>query len=378
MVRRISAGCLPSGLSVAVLWFLCAGVLLHPTAVAAQKTDRVAAASPGGSSAADALTRVIEGAKREGVVDAALQSSLTPRGVAAVREGIRKKYGFDLKINYVSLSSFPKVQAQALTEHGAGVPPTFDLITAAETHIFDLAEAGAVERVDWGPLLLSGTPPEVVVYGGSGLVVNTAFIGLLYNSKVIRPEEAPATLKDLANPKWRGKVLIPPYTSTWMTLAIPMGRQASLSAVEAILKNGAVVTEWSNAITRFGLGEYPLVAVISEIYAGQAKARGMAAGFRPLDTANLGLRIVAVRTNARHPNAAKLLAGFLASSEALKIWQEIGSNPNFLYQGKSLFELGPEWNGVRPWLWTPERLRYLSTPEVEAWEREIGRLLTHK
>src|SRR3990172_3043078 len=117
MVRRISAGCLASGLSVAVLWFLCAGVLLHPAAVAAQKTDRVAAASPGGTSSADSLTRVIEGAKREGVVDATLQSSLTPRGVAVVQEAVRKKYGVDLKINNSPTRSFPRIQAQALTEH---------------------------------------------------------------------------------------------------------------------------------------------------------------------------------------------------------------------------------------------------------------------
>jgi len=311
-------------------------------------------------------------------VDATLQSSLTPRGVAAVQEAIRKKYGVDLRVNYSPARSYPEIQAKAVTEHKAGAPPSFDLITAGESHVFELAEAGAVERVDWGALLSPGTPPEGVVFGGAGLVVNTAFVGLLYNPKVVRPEEAPASLKDLANPKWRGKILVPPYTSTWMTQAIPMGRQASLSVVEAILKNGAVVTQWPTAVNRFTLGEYPMVALISESFFHQLKSRGVSAGFRPLDAAYVSQHIVAVRTNARHPNAAKLLAAFLAGPEAVKIWQEIATNPNFYYRGKSPFELGPEWQGVRPWLWTPERLRYKSTPEVEAWEEEIGRLLTRR
>lgn len=340
-----------------------------------QMTTGAAASFPSGKATAESPSRIADSAKAEGVVDVALQSSLTPRGVTAVQELIRRKYGFDLKINYSPTRSYPKIQAQAQTEHKAGAPPSFDLITGGESHIFELTEEGAVERVDWGSLLAANTPSEIVAFGGGGLVVNSAFVGLLYNSKIIPPQEAPSSLKDLTNPKWRGKVLVPPYTSTWMTQAIPLGRQASVSAVDAIMKNGAVVAEWPTAINRFTLGEYPLVALISETFAHQLRSRGVSVGFKPLDTPYVSLHIVAVRTKARHPSAAKLLAAFLASPDALKIWQEIASNPNYYYRGKSSFDLGPEWQGVRPWFWTAERLRYKSTPEVEAWEGEINRLL---
>lgn len=378
MVWRIWPGWRLSVLFLMVVWILGAGVLVHPLEGMAQKAERVAAASSGGAPAADALARIVEGAKREGVVDATLQASLTPRGVAAVQEAIRKKYGFDLRINYSPTTNYPAIQVQALTEHKAGTPPSFDLMTGGESHILELAEAGAIERVEWGSLLTPGTPPEIVAFGGSGLVVNTSFVGLLYNSKAVRPEEVPGSLKDLANPKWRGKVLIPPYTSTWMTQLLSMGRQPSLALVEAILKNGAAVTTWPTAINRFTMGEYPLVALITETFAHQVKSRGLAVGFRPLDAAYVSQHIVAVRTNARHPNAAKLLAAFLAGPDSLKIWQEVASNPNFYYPAKSSFDLGPEWQKIRPWLWTQERLRYKSTPEVQAWEEEIGRLLTRK
>ena len=334
-----------------------------------------AISGPAEKASADSLSRVIESARSEGVVDAAMQSSLTPRGVTAMQELMRGKYGFDLKINYSPTRSYPKIQAQAHTEHQAGTPPSFDLITGGESHIFELAEDGAVERVNWGSLLPANTPSDVVAFSGGGLVVNTAFVGLLYNSKVIASQQAPSSLKDLAHPKWRDKVLVPPYTSTWMTQAIPLGRQASLSVVEAIMKNGAVVAEWPTAVSRFTLGEYPLVALISETFAHQLRARGVPVGFKPLDTPYVSQHIVAVRTRARHINAAKLLAAVLASRDALKIWQEIASNPNYYYRNKSLFDLGPEWQGIRPWFWTAERLRYKSAPEAEAWEREINRLL---
>jgi len=276
--------CLGTGLSVLFFlsfWSLVHGAFLRSVEAQISGTQRVAATIPTEKRAAELLARIADSAKAEGTVDVAMQSSLTSRGVAAVQEAIRGKYGFDLKINYSPTRSYPKIQAQALTEHKAGALPSFDLITGAEAQIFEVAEAGAVERVDWGPLLPAGTPREIVVYGGAGLVVNTAFVGLLYNPKMVRPEEVPTNLKDLANPKWRGKVLIPPYTSTWMTQAIPMGRQASLSVVEAIMKNGAVVTTWPSALTRFTLGEFPLVALISEAHFHQLKGRGVSAGFRP-------------------------------------------------------------------------------------------------
>lgn len=337
--------------------------------------SRLAASPLSAKSTAEFLSRVVEGARSEGTIDAAMQSSLTPRGVTALQELVRGKYGFDVRINYSPTRSYPKIQAQAQTEHKAGASPSFDLITGGESHIFELAEDGAVERVDWGSLLPANTPPEVVVFGGGGLVVNTAFVGLLYNSKVIPAQEAPSSLKELAQPKWRGKVLVPPYTSTWMTQALPLGRQASVLAVDAIMKNGAVVAEWPTAISRFTLGEYPLVALISETFAHQLRSRGVAAGFKPLDTPYVSQHIVAVRTRARHSNAAKLLAAVLAGPDALKIWQEIASNPNYYYRAKSVFDLGPEWHTTHPWFWTAERLRYKATPEVEAWEREINRLL---
>ena len=364
-----------SALFLVSLWSLVANPLLQSVEAQTQRTQRVAASFPAEKAAGESLARLAERAKGEGVVDVTLQSSLTPRGVTAIQEWIRGKYGFDLNINYSPTRSYPKIQAQAVTEHKAGAPPSFDLIAGGESHIFELNEEGAVERVDWGSLLPANTPAEIVVFGGGGLVVNTAFVGLLYNPKVITLQESPSSLKDLANPKWRGKVLIPPYTSTWMTQAIPLGRQASLSVVEAIMKNGAVVAEWPTAINRFTLGEYPLVALISETFVHQLRSRGVPVGFKPLDSPYVSQHLVAVRTRARHPNAAKLVAAFLASPDALKIWQEIASNPNFYYRGKSPFDLGPEWQGVRPWLWTAERLRYKSTPEAEAWEQEIGRLL---
>lgn len=327
---------------------------------------------------AAALSKIVEGAKKEAAVDAVLQSSLTERGAKAVKEAIKQKYGVDLELSYSPSMVYPRIRGQALAEHKTGVTPSFDLIVNSDNGIFALGRAGALERVDWESLLPPGTPKEIVVFKGHGLVVNTSFVGLLYDPKKVAPEKSPSSLRELVEPRWRGQVILPPYSDTWLTNLLSMGREKALALLKEIMRNGAVVQEWPAAFTRYAAGEYPLAALISETFYHAAKKRGVPAAFKPLDVPYLSLHIVAVRTGARHPNAAKLLAVFLSGRDAIKIWQEIASNPNAYYPNSPEYELGPEWRKLRPWVWTEEHLQFRESNEGEAWAREITRILSGK
>lgn len=321
------------------------------------------------------VAKIVEGAKREGIVDVVLQSSLTEKGIKAVEIAIKQKYGFHLKINYTPSRVYPRIHSQALTEHKTGVTPSFDLIVNSDNGIFALAGAGAIERVDWALWLPPGTPKEIVAFKGHGLVVNTSFAGLLYDPKKVTPEKAPSSLRDLSEPRWRGQVILPPYPDTWLTNLISMGREKSLALLKEIMRNGAVVQEWPAAFTRYAAGEYPMAALISETYYHMAKLRSVPAAFKPLDVPYLARHIVGVRTAARHPNAAKLVAAFLASPDAVKIWQEVASNPNIHYPSLPQYQLGPEWQGIRPWVWNEEQLQFRESEEGNGWAKEIARVL---
>lgn len=322
------------------------------------------------------LAKIVEGAKREGVIDAVLQSSLTEKGIKAVEDAIKQKHGFHLKINYTPSRVYPRIQSQALTEHKSGVAPGFDLIVNSDNGIFALGRAGALERVDWGPLLAPGTPKGIVAFMGHGLVVNTSFVGLLYDPKRVAPEKSPSSLKELAEPRWRGQVIGPPYPDTWLTNLMPLGREKSLSLLRDIMKNGVVVQAWPVAFTRFAAGEYPMVALIAETFYHLAKQRRVPAAFKPLDVPYLAQHIIGVRSGARHPNAAKLVAAFLAGPDAVNIWQEVASNPNVYYPSLPQYGLGSQWRGVRPWVWTEEHLRFRESEEGSGWAKEIVRILS--
>ena len=79
-----------------------------------------------------------------------------------LRKEIREKFGVDLDIKFTPSDSMPKALSDAIMEHKVGAAPTFDLMNFS-SHIVEGNEAGIFERVDWKPLLLEGTNPEVVM-----------------------------------------------------------------------------------------------------------------------------------------------------------------------------------------------------------------------
>ena len=70
-----------------------------------------------------ALSRVIEGAKKEGRVAMILHSTLYGKGIERLRRSVAEKYGVDLQIDYTPSGSYPVTLAKAITEYKTGGAP---------------------------------------------------------------------------------------------------------------------------------------------------------------------------------------------------------------------------------------------------------------
>lgn len=354
------------------LFFSVLGLLLSVLGLAVASIARAGESS-------SALAELIEKAKREGVVDATVSASLTQQGARAVAEAIKQKYGVDLKFNYTPSRAYNQISSQVITEHKTRVPPSYDLVVANEGTLYLMGRAGALEQVDWASLLPAGTPKEVIVGEGRAVTIFTILYGLLYDPKKVPPRDVPSSLRELADPKWKGKVVVPPYADAWLRQLWHMGSEEGLSVVRAIVKNNAIVQTWPDAFTRFTVGEYPMVGIMSDTYYYAARKRGVSAAFKPLGIPALGQHSVGVSIGARHPNAAKLLAVFLASPEATKIWQEVASNPNAYYPTLILPEFRlPEWQGIRPQAWTNELSEFQASEKGVSWINAITRILENR
>ena len=328
--------------------------------------------------AGDVLKQIVEGARKEGNVDAVLPSSLTPDGVRKIEKAIGDKYGVNLKINYTPARSYPQLTSQAISEFRGRVTPSYDIHVSSDSNMYDAVTAGVLERIDWAPLLPEGTPPNVVQFNGQSVAVYTGHVGLLYHPQTISPRDAPVSFTDLGNPKWKGKTVIFPYTDLYTAYALVYDKIRILSDLRALMKNGAVVDTYPSAFRRYTLGEYPMILITSAFYE-QAVKKAIPAHFKSLDFAYLTIHQLGVRKNARHPNAAKLLSAFMSGPEAHRLWEGEVGNGNVFYPDSYEHKLAAEAQkaGLKGFRWAawPGALEFMGSKASEELGKEMGAIL---
>ena len=326
-----------------------------------------------GAAPAGPLSQVIEGAKKEGTVTAKLVPGFSQKTMPRLEKEIKDKYGVDLTIKFTGSTRFVNDVSEAIMEEKAGAIPSYDLLTLSN-HIAAANQAGVLEKVDWKPLLSEGTNPNVVhdhPLMRGGIVYDTAFFGLMYNSEKVKANEVPKTLADLANPKWKGRVGVMNTTTNWLRWSVVLGKDKVLSALQSILKNGAIQGAYVDLLNRYLLGEIWFCTISSE-FIKNARAKGMPTAWQTLDFADVTEFALVVRKGARHPNAAKLVALYLASPEGVKLGIEEAKYGTLHYPGNHEHDIRAQnqKQGI------PEVFSERKTEILEFYTSEEGRQLT--
>ncbi|HZU06918.1 MAG TPA: extracellular solute-binding protein [Chloroflexota bacterium] len=338
-------------------------------------------ATTGAATAAQADTdyrqRVIEGARAEGQVNAALQSAWTPEGLRQLEDAIEREYGVRIKINFTPVQIYPQRLAELTAELAAGLTPSFDLHQTATASALRMLDRDLLEPVNWAALLPQGTPPAIVKADNRFLVVYTDHIGLMYDPTVISEAEVPRSIKDLSNPRWRSKVMLAQYADIYTAWITMLGREQTLAALRAAVQNGAITDIYANEYTRFAAKEYPM-AVITSTYYLTALKRGIPAAFASLDFAYNTDHYVAIPRRAAHPNAAKLLAAVLVGPEGQRIAEEHLGISNRYYEGsvENRLEQAALAAGFPSFTWweSAEVKALVLSAEGEELSREIDRI----
>lgn len=146
-----------------------------------------------------------------------------------------------------------------------------------------------------------------------------------FNPTLIAPNEAPKTLKELVDPKWKGKMSIV-STSTgvrWIGAMIDaMGREFLDRMVDQELK----VQDMSGAALA-GLvasGEVPLSPTIFDADVTVAKQKGAPIEWRPLEPVTTTVGYSALAAKAPHPYAAMLFLDYVHSKEGQQLMMKGG------------------------------------------------------
>jgi hypothetical protein len=336
--------------------------------------------APAGAALPDgaARQRVIDAARAEGAVNATIHTSWSPEGIQLLEAAIEREFGVRIQVNYTPVGNYPQRASSLFSEVAANATPSFDLYQSSDATSATLRHADAVEAVDWAPLLPAGTPPGLVVGNGEHIAVYTDHTGLMSDPTTIADADVPRSLKDLSQPRWRGKVMLFSSATTYLPWVLRLGREETLAALRAAVQNGSVVDIWPNHLTRFAAKEYPL-SFIGVTFHHVAQARGIPSRFSPLDFSMNTEHHVSVARKAAHPNAARLLAAVLAGPEGQSISAEhIGvGNLHYANTRESQLEDEARAAGFPSFSWrdNPDGLTFMLSPEGAELIREIDLVL---
>jgi iron(III) transport system substrate-binding protein len=171
-------------------------------------------------------------------------------------------------------------------------------------------------------------PKEVRDPDGQYAAYRSHLSVIAYNTKLVKPEEAPKSHKDLLDPKWRGKIVKahPGYSGTVMTGTHALSEVLGWDFFEKLGKQRVMQVQSSTEPPKkLAQGERPVMADGNEYNVFQLKEDGV-----PIEIvyATEGTPIAighgAILKNAPNPNAAKLLYQWLYTKEAQQLIHDVG------------------------------------------------------
>jgi iron(III) transport system substrate-binding protein len=299
-----------------VLSFLIAAALFYgaPASYGAQSKPS-SAAELALYQGADREKILLEGAKKEGQVVFYTSNTWV---AGPVSQEFEKKYPF-IKANVWRSDS--KALLKRLTEELAAGRSIADVVeTSPEYMLIMLREKLLQEH--FSPEI-SAYDDEAKIKGKTGVYGWTnreIYISLGFNSNIVPPAEAPKSIKDYLDPKWKGKMSIAGTTTgvQWVGALLDlMGREFldKLSAQEINVQNisGAAL---SGLVAS---GEVPLSPTIFNSNIFTHKQKGAPVEWRPLDPVIAGVGTSGMVLNAPHPHAALLFLDYLHSKEGQQV-----------------------------------------------------------
>ena len=293
-----------------------AGFLIRTAILIFAATNALAASAPMSPAqlalyqGADREKILIEGAKKEGQFT--LYDSHT--WFRTIAKEFEKKYPF-IKISEFRTDGRNLIK-RAIEEIAAG-QYIADVIATTTEQMAIMKREGVFQEYTLTDARYY--PDEVKAKGKNGFYYighYETYNSLGFNTSLIPPAEAPKTMSDLLNPKWKGKMSIVSTTTgtRWIgnTLNV-MGREF----LEKMADQEVKVQNMSGAALA-GLvvsGEVPLSPTIFDANIHTAKQKGAPVEWRPIEPVVTTVSYSGLTLKAPHPHAGLLFLDYLHSKE---------------------------------------------------------------
>lgn len=190
-----------------------------------------------------ALLTAMAGLPLPALADVTLYSGRGEPLVAPILRAFTEQTGIRVNVRYAGTSEL----AVLLQEEGANSPA--DLFWAQ-----DAAALGAVASL-FAPLpeaLVANVPAEYRDAGGRWVATSGRGRVLAYSTERVEPAALPATMADLTDPQWRGRIALPVTNGSFhahvTALRVVAGEDAARAWLEGLRNNAPVIVRNNTAV----------------------------------------------------------------------------------------------------------------------------------
>ncbi len=280
---------------------------------------------PGEASARSAaLEKVIEGAKKEGVLKLLWTEGHFGADVG-IKDMIRvmnKMYGTNVKLQFTQGRSFPANLGRLTQEFQAKQTSSTDVFLGGAAHMMSGKRSGLLMSVDWESLVERKAPSNPVIErvnsGGVGMAVASRVVGIVYNTNLVKGADIPTSIEDVLKPKWKGQIAVTPYMTGYYQFAAPdvFGEKYMTDFVTRLKPQvGGFIG--CNSLDKIASGQFAMLifdcgrdATVRYQRRGAPMAHAV-----PKEIVRDNVIDLGVPKNAEHPNVAKLFIVFQHTKE---------------------------------------------------------------
>ncbi|MBI1779025.1 MAG: extracellular solute-binding protein [Proteobacteria bacterium] len=154
-----------------------------------------------------------------------------------------------------------------------------------------------------------------------------------YNTKQVKPEDAPKSYADLLDKKWSGKIVKahPGYSGIIMTATFAISQALGWEYFEKLGKQRVMqLQSATEPPKKIALGERAIMADGSEYLVLQMKESGSPVDvIYPSEGTPIAIGGLAIAKNMPHPNAAKLFVSYFFSREGQQLMSDVAALRSF-------------------------------------------------
>ncbi len=304
-----------------------------------------------------ALEKVIEGAKKEGVLKLLWTEGHfgADVGIQDMLNHMNKRYGTNLKLQFTQGRSFPANLGRLTQEYKTKQPSSTDAFLGSGSHMMSGLKSGLLMKVDWEALMERPAPPNAILNRvnpqGVGMAIMSRVVGIVYNTNLVKGADVPTSIEDVMKPKWKGQIAITPYLTGFYQFAAPdlFGEKFMTDYMKRLKPQiGGFIG--CNSLDKLASGEF---AMLIFDCGRDATVRYQRRG-APMDHAvpkevvrnnviNLG-----VPANSEHPNVGKLFIAFQHTKVGQKLLWKHGAYDLQIYPGSKSKELVDKFKKKHP------------------------------